>query len=64
MKKYTFQVKYSAEDKEFVGTCDEFPSISWLDANELNALSGIFALVLLTVKEISEGSKNEIDQID
>jgi hypothetical protein len=60
MKRYAFQVKYSDEDKEFVGTCDEFPSISWLDANELNALSGIFALVLLTVKEISEGSKNEI----
>ena len=28
--KYSFRVTWSAEDEEFVATCTEFPSLSWL----------------------------------
>jgi hypothetical protein len=28
---YSFSVKWSAQDGEFVGLCAEFPSLSWLD---------------------------------
>ena len=30
-KLYAYRVIWSAEDQEFVGTCAEFPSLSWLE---------------------------------
>ncbi len=27
---YTYRVTWSSEDKEYVGLCAEFPSLSWL----------------------------------
>lgn len=42
---YTYRVTWSPEDKEFVGTCAEFPSLSWLEANPEAAFEGIRALV-------------------
>jgi hypothetical protein len=30
--RYSFSVKWSAEDEEFVGLCAELPSLSWLDS--------------------------------
>jgi predicted RNase H-like HicB family nuclease len=41
----TFRVDWSDDDQEFVGTCDEYPSLSWLAATEAEALDGIKALV-------------------
>ena len=43
---------WSAEDNEYVGLCDEFPSLSWLDANQLKAFSGIVNIVADTVNDI------------
>jgi hypothetical protein len=37
----TFKVFYSEEDKEYVGLCDQFKSLSWLDSDEEKALAGI-----------------------
>ena len=31
---YTYQVSWSPEDGEYVGTVAEFPSLSWLDTEE------------------------------
>lgn len=42
---YTYRVTWSPEDGEFVGTCAEFPSLSWLEANPEAAFEGIRALV-------------------
>ena len=28
--RYTYRVTWSEEDKQFVGLCAEFPSLSWL----------------------------------
>lgn len=43
--KYTYHVIWSVEDNEYVGLCDEFPSLSWLDAEQTKAFSGIIDLV-------------------
>jgi predicted HicB family RNase H-like nuclease len=42
---YTYRVTWSPEDKEYVGTCAEFPSLSHLDADPIAAVQGIRALV-------------------
>lgn len=38
---YTYQVAWSPEDEEYVGTCLEFPSLSWLGKSTRSALTGI-----------------------
>jgi len=45
-------VTWSAEDAEFVATCDEFPSISWLDADAAEALRRLKALVADAVSDL------------
>ena len=42
---YTYRVFWSSEDREFVGLCAEFPSLSWLDESHLKTLEGITSLV-------------------
>jgi predicted HicB family RNase H-like nuclease len=52
--KYTYRVSYSEDDKEYVGLCAEFPSLSWLDASRNEAFSGIQDLVSEVVEDIPE----------
>lgn len=40
-----FSVEWSEEDQEYVGTCDRFPSLSYLHPNKDGALLGILDLV-------------------
>jgi predicted HicB family RNase H-like nuclease len=42
---YTYRVAWSAEDGEFVATCLEFPSLSWLAASQVEALQALEAVV-------------------
>lgn len=42
---YTYRVIWSEEDREYVGLCAEFPSLSCLDKSENAALNGIRQLV-------------------
>lgn len=42
---YTYRLPWSAEDNEHVATCAEFPSLSWLDEDGIEALRGIKSLV-------------------
>ena len=51
-KQYTCRVTWSAEDNEYVGLCAEFPSLSWLDADQSKAFSGIIALVAEIVSDM------------
>jgi predicted HicB family RNase H-like nuclease len=54
---YTYQVSWSPEDGEYVGTVAEFPSLSWLDADEQAAFAGIRRLVDDVVEQmVAEGS--------
>lgn len=43
--KYAYKVVWSQEDEEFVGTCAEFPSLSFLAETQTDALTGIIDLV-------------------
>ncbi len=51
-KQYTCRVTWSAENNEYVGLCAEFPSLSWLDADDDKAFSGIGELVGDVVADI------------
>src|ERR1700744_3586309 len=42
---YTYRISWSSEDSEYVATCAEFPSLSWLDKDQVEALTGIKRLV-------------------
>ena len=60
-KLYTYRVIWSAEDEEFVGTCAEFPSLSWLAETQGKALSGICDLVAEVIEDL-EGNEEPIPQ--
>lgn len=47
-----FYANWSAEDGEWVGTCPEFRSLSWLDPVPSQALEGIKRLVSGIEEEI------------
>jgi len=42
---YTYRITWSVEDREHVGLCVEFPSLSWLASTPEEALSGIQRVV-------------------
>jgi predicted HicB family RNase H-like nuclease len=50
---YTYRVSWSPEDAEFVGTCVEFPSLSWLADSPTAALGGIEQVVLGVTKDLA-----------
>ena len=56
-KQYAYRVIWSEEDREFVGLCAEFPSLSWLDKDQEAALRGIVALVKDTVADMETGGE-------
>lgn len=43
--RYSYRLTWSEEDKEHVGLCAEFASLSWLDSSSEKALMGIRKLV-------------------
>ena len=49
---YTYKVTWSEEDREFVGLCAEYPSLSYLDENRSAALEGIVNLVKDVVADL------------
>lgn len=42
---YTYMARWSEEDKEYVATVMEFPSLSWLDRDPERAIAGLRKLV-------------------
>jgi predicted HicB family RNase H-like nuclease len=42
---YTYRVTWSEDDREYVGLCVEFPSLSWLAGTPEGALKGIRRIV-------------------
>ncbi|MGC5017046.1 type II toxin-antitoxin system HicB family antitoxin [Micromonospora sp. DT47] len=51
---YTYRVTWSAEDDEFVATCVEFPSLSWLAPSQIGALQGLEDLVREVIEDMAE----------
>lgn len=50
---YTYRVSWSVEDGEFVATCLELPSLSWLAPTQVKALSGLRKLVGEVVADLA-----------
>ena len=49
---YTYRVTWSEDDKEYVGLCAEFPSLSWLASSQEAALRGIRSVVADAVADM------------
>jgi predicted HicB family RNase H-like nuclease len=49
---YTYRLSWSPEDGEHVATCAEFPSLSWLAADEVTALRKLKDVVRDTVNDM------------
>jgi predicted HicB family RNase H-like nuclease len=54
---YTYRVEWSPEDEEWVGLVAEFPSLSWLDPDPLEALRGVRDLVDGVVEDMRESGE-------
>lgn len=54
---YTYQVSWSEEDGEFVATCAEFPSLSWLAPDRVAALRGVEELVAGVVADLKKSGE-------
>ena len=52
VSRYTYRVTWSSEDGEFVATCAEFSSLSWLAGTQAAALQGLVDLVADTVDDL------------
>ena len=61
--RYTYRVTWSDEDKEYVGLCAEFPSLSWLARTPEAALKGIRKVVADVVKDMQESGDPIADPI-
>lgn len=51
---YTYRVTWSAEDGEFLATCAEFPSLSWLASSQIAALQGLEDLLRDVIADMRE----------
>ena len=58
---YTYRVTWSEDDKEHVGLCAEFPSLSWLAKTPEAALKGIRKVVADVVQDM-KSNKEEIPE--
>jgi len=50
--RFSFRVVWSGDDREFVGLCAKFPSLSWLAASRTSALAGIVNIVRTTIRDM------------
>ncbi len=61
--RYTYRVTWSEGDKEYVGLCAEFPSLSWLARTPEAALRGIRRVVGEVVRDMREQGEAVPDPI-
>lgn len=55
--RYTYRVTWSEGDKEYVGLCAEFPSLSWLDDTLLATLEGIHNVVAEVISDMESNGE-------
>lgn len=55
--KYSYRILWSEEDKEFVGLCAEFPTLSWLANDQSEALRGITELVKDCITDMKQNGE-------
>ena len=54
---YTYRVTWSVEDQEFVATCAEFPSLSWLGTTRVEALQGLQEMLRAVIADMAKQSE-------
>lgn len=54
---YTYRVTWSSEDGEYVASCLELPSLSWLAATPQDALSGLERVAVETVADMHQAGE-------
>ncbi|MCU1469479.1 MAG: hypothetical protein JWQ39_628 [Glaciihabitans sp.] len=54
---YRYSVQWSPEDGEFVATVAEFPSLSWLASDQVEAIRGLEALVQQVIDDMVAGGE-------
>ena len=52
--RYTYRVTWSVEDDQYVATCVELPSLSWLADTQEDALRGLRDLVAEVVRDLTD----------
>src|SRR5208337_3819121 len=55
--RYTYRVIWSEEDKEYVGLCAEFPSLSWLAKSPEIAIHGIREAVANAISDMKKNAE-------
>jgi len=50
--RYSYRITWSEDDREFVGLCIEFPSLSWLAKTPEAVLAGIRRIVKKAVQDM------------
>lgn len=55
--KYAYRIIWSEEDKEFVGLCAEFPSLSRLAKDQESALHGIVEMVKDAIADMKQNGE-------
>ena len=56
--RYIYRIIWSEEDKEYVGLCVEFPSLSWLAESPEAALLGIREVVKEAIKDMKDSGES------
>jgi predicted HicB family RNase H-like nuclease len=56
--RYTYRITWSEDDREFVGLCIEFPSLSWLAKTPKAALGGIRRVVNKAVQDMESNGES------
>ncbi|WP_409484317.1 type II toxin-antitoxin system HicB family antitoxin [Arsenicicoccus dermatophilus] len=56
--RYSYRVTFSPEDDEFVATCLELPSLSWLANSPEQALRGLRDLATEIVEDMARGGES------
>ncbi len=55
--RYTYRVTWSVEDDEYVATCLELPSMSWLASTQEEALHGLRDAIAEVVEDLNANAE-------
>ena len=61
--RYTYRVTWSVEDGEYVATCPEFGSLSWLAVTQEDALRGLRDLITEVVEDLQDSGETVPEQL-
>lgn len=60
---YAYRVRWSPEDHAYIGTVAEFPSLSWAAEDQLDAFTGVRALVSDILDDMAQTGETPPDAI-